>query len=113
MDTGALVAPDFRMENAATAVTDKTYAGPPGVSEWSNDFLEAFQTCARYEVEKLIADGDDFVVARVALVGTGARSEAALRLAWIAVMWFSDGKATRAVGYLNRSDALQAVGLEQ
>ena len=43
-----------------------------------------------------------------------ARSpDAPLRLRWIAVTWFHDGKATRSAGYANRHEALKAVGLEE
>ena len=34
------LAPDFRIENAATAVTDKTYYGAEGVREWVRDIFE-------------------------------------------------------------------------
>jgi hypothetical protein len=71
-----ILAPDYRIENTSTAVTDKTYLGAEGAREWITDFLEAFQEGARYEIEENIADGDDFVVALVRLVGHGARSGA-------------------------------------
>jgi hypothetical protein len=32
---------------------------------------------------------------------------------WVAVNWFRDGRIRRAVGYLNRRDALKAVGLAE
>jgi ketosteroid isomerase-like protein len=108
-----LLAPEYRIENIVTAVTDKTYYGTAGSLEWFDDLSEAFAAGARYELEKIIAEGDDFVVGRVAFVGTGARSGAPLRLRWIAVIWFHDGKATRSAGYANRHEALKAVGLEE
>jgi hypothetical protein len=40
--------------------------------EWFNDMSEAFAEGARYELEKIIAERDDFVVGRMAFVGTGA-----------------------------------------
>ena len=108
-----LVAPNFRIENTATAVTDKTYHGVAGCLEWRNDLPEGFAEGVRFEVEAIITDGDDFVVGRVALVGTGARSGAPLHLRWVTVAWFQDGKATRIVGYANRHQALEAVGLRE
>ena len=107
-----LLAPEYRVEAVVTAVTDKTYYGTAGCVEWFNDLSDAFAEGVRYEVEAIIAHGDDFVVGRVAFVGTGARSGAPLRLRWITVTWFHDGKATRSAGYANRHDALKAVGLE-
>jgi hypothetical protein len=108
-----LVAPEFRGENIVTAVTDKTYCGVAGCLEWFNDMSDAFAEGARLEIEAIIADTDDFAVARLAFVGTGARSGALLRLRWISVFWFHDGKATRSAGYANRHEALKAVGLEE
>jgi ketosteroid isomerase-like protein len=107
-----LLAPEYRIEAVVTAVTDKTYYGAVGCVEWLNDMSDAFAEGARYEVEAIVAHGDDFVVGRVAFVGTGARSGAPLRLRWLTVTWFHDGKATRSAGYANRYEALKAVGLK-
>lgn len=106
-----LCAPDFRMENSATAVTDKTYYGAEGVREWIADFFEAFDRHAHHEIDEIVADGDDFVVSVVRFVGRGAHSEAPLVLRWATVIWFDKGRMTRAVGYPSRRKALQAVGL--
>jgi hypothetical protein len=108
----ALLAPQFRIENIVTAVSDKTYYGAAGCREWLRDIADAYRAGARLEIEQIIADEDDFVIGRLAFAGTGARSGAPLGLRWIAVGWFHDGKATRWVGYANRRDAFKAVGLE-
>jgi ketosteroid isomerase-like protein len=107
------LAAGFRIENAATAVTDKTYHGAEGIREWVRDIFEGLDEDARYETEEILADGEDFVVARVRLVGHGARSGAPVELRWVAVTWYEGGKATRSVGYLRRREALKAVGLEE
>jgi ketosteroid isomerase-like protein len=99
----ALLAPEFRMENIVTAVSDKTYRGVAGVREWISDSFDVLAEGTRLVAEETIADGDEFVVGRVALVGSGARSGAPLHLRWISVGWFSDGKATRCVGSLQLS----------
>jgi ketosteroid isomerase-like protein len=109
----SLIAPDFSIENVVTAVTDKTYHGAAGCVEWWRDLSDTFAAGARYEVEAIIAEADDLVVGRVAIAGTAARSGAPLRLRWVTVTWFEDGKATRSVGYANRHEALKAVGLEE
>jgi hypothetical protein len=108
-----LLVPGLRMENATTAVTDKTYYGVAGCLEWRADLAEGFAPGARHEVEEIIADTDDFVVGRQASIGTGARSGAPLHLRWITVMWFEDGRASRTVGYNTRKEALKAVGLAE
>ena len=74
---------------------------------------DAFASGVRWEMEAVIADAHDFVVSRMAFVGTGARSGAALRLRWIAITWVRGGRATRSAGYANRHEALKAVGLEE
>ena len=103
--------PDLRMENTSTAVTDKTYHGAEGVREWISDFFDAFAEDARYETEEIVADGDDFVVSVVRIVGRGARSGAPLTLRWVNVNWLHGDKLTRAVGYLSRREALRSGGL--
>lgn len=106
-----LLAPDFRLENTSTAVSDTTYHGAEGVREWISDMLEAFDEGARVETEEILSDGEEFLVARLRIVGHGARSGVPLVLQWVAVCWFHDGKATRGAGYLHRREALEAVGL--
>jgi ketosteroid isomerase-like protein len=100
------------MENVVTAISDKTYHGASGIREWFNDSFDGVEG-ARFQLEHVIADGANFVVARTAISGMGARSGAPLHLAWISVVWFADGKITRTTGYTNRHDALKAVGLEE
>ena len=107
-----VIAPDYVIQNIETAVTDKTYRGAQGALEWVQDLYEGIGDGARIEVERIIADRDDFVIARLAALGSGARSGIPLRLAWIATIWFRDGRAVRGVGYTSRAEALKAVGLE-
>ena len=107
-----LLAPGFRVDNAATAVTDRTYLGAEGVREWIRDIFDGMDEATRYETEEILADGQDFVVARVRLAGHGARSGAPVTLRWVTVTWYEGCKATRSVGYLHRREALKAVGLE-
>jgi ketosteroid isomerase-like protein len=106
-----LLAPGFRMENLSTALTEKTYHGAAGVREWIRDTFEVVDESSRYEVETVIANSEDFVVARVGIVGHGALSGVPVAMRWVNATWFQDGKMTRAVGYLRRREALEAVGL--
>ena len=57
-----LLAPGFRMENIVTAISDKTYHGAPGIREWFGDSFDGVEG-ARFQLEHVIADGDDFVSA--------------------------------------------------
>ena len=99
------------MENLSTAITDTTYRGADGLRKWVSDLFEGFDEDARFETEEILADGEDFVVARMRVTGHGARSGAALVLRWVTVFWFHDGKMTRAAGYAGRQEALETVGL--
>lgn len=107
-----LLAPGFRLENRVSAVTDYEYHGAAGWRDWTNDIFEVFARDAVYAVEEIVAASEDFVVACFCIAGTGARSGMPLEFRWTGVTWFSDGKATLAVGYPDRAHALKAVGLE-
>jgi hypothetical protein len=108
-----ILAPRFCIENRVSAVTDYVYHGAMGWRDWMNDVFEVFAEGALYEVEDVIADGDDFIVAMFRITGQGARSQMPLELRWVGVTWFRNGKVTRAVGYRSRREALEAVGLER
>ena len=58
-----LITPDVRRENVSTAVPEKTYHGATGMRDWMNDFFDAFDEEARYEIEEIVGVGDDVVVA--------------------------------------------------
>jgi ketosteroid isomerase-like protein len=104
-----LLAPGFRMEHCASAVTDRTYRGANGWREWMDDLFEVFATGARLEIREILAEDDDIVVAVFRLLGRGARSREMLELGWAGVTWFHLGQMTRAVSYATRSQALQAI----
>jgi ketosteroid isomerase-like protein len=108
-----LIAPDCRVVNISTLVTDNTYSGVAGVRRWLGDTFDGLDEGTRYEVEEIVADGDDFVVARMCLVGHGARSGAPVLLRWVDVIRFQRGKISWAGGYARRREALKAVGLEE
>jgi hypothetical protein len=103
-----LLALGFWMENHAFSVTDYTYRGTGGWREWMSDIFEEFAGRARLEIEEIIETTDDFVVARMCVVGTSARSRTPLSLRWVGVTWFRDGKLTCIVGYATRAEALEA-----
>jgi ketosteroid isomerase-like protein len=108
-----LIAPDFLIENVSTAVSDNTFHGVSGLRQWMSDTFDALGDDARYEIEEVLADGEDFLVVRVCIVGRGARSGVPVELRWCGASWFQDGKITRTAGYLLAGEALDAVGLEE
>jgi ketosteroid isomerase-like protein len=108
-----LIAPDCRVVNISTPVTDSTYSGVVGMRKWLSDTFDGLDEGTRYEVEEIVADGDDFVVARMCLVGHGARSGAPVLLRWVHVIRFQRGKMSWGGGYARLLEALEAVGLEE
>jgi ketosteroid isomerase-like protein len=103
-----LLAPDVRIENATTAVTDRTYVGADGVREWIGDIFDVLDEYATFEAEPVEAR-DDYVLARIQIAGQGALSGAPVSLRFYGVMWLRDGKITRIAGYNSRGEALRAV----
>jgi ketosteroid isomerase-like protein len=108
-----VLAPKYRLENLDTAITDKTYHGVSGMRQWIADTFDGLDADAHLGIEEILADGDDFVVGRLHIVGQGARSGVPMDLRWVAVTWFHDGKITRGAGYPHRREALKAVGLAE
>jgi ketosteroid isomerase-like protein len=107
------VAADHRSENVNTAIADGTYTGPDGLREWRKDMFSGFGEDVRFQVDEVIAESDDYVVAVVSLRGRGAASGARLDLRWTNASWFRDGMMVRSVGFERRGEALKAVGLEE
>jgi ketosteroid isomerase-like protein len=108
-----LIAPDCRIVNISTPVTDNTYSGVAGMRKWLSDTFDGLDEGTRWEVEEIVADGDDFVVARMSLVGHGARSGAPVALRWVHVIRFQHGRMSWGGGYARRHEALKAVGLAE
>jgi hypothetical protein len=108
-----LLAPGFIMVNAATAVTDGTFSGAEGVIRWTRDILDLLEEDAPFFIQRIAAAQDDFVVATVGVRGTTEHSKMPVTFRWAAAFWCSNGCLTRVVGYLELSEALKAVGLEE
>jgi ketosteroid isomerase-like protein len=105
-----LIADDFELKNATTAVTDATYRGYEGGLKWRSDLFDVVAD-AHYEIDEILATGDDYVVISNRLVGRGASSGAPVNLRWASVFWIRDGKFTRIAGFESRREALEAVGV--
>jgi len=104
-----LVADDFELTNATTAVTDATYHGYEGALKWRRDMVDVIDD-ARFEVDEVLAAGTDYVAIANRLVGRGSTSGAPVDMRWASVFWFRDGRLRRVAGYSRRSEALEAVG---
>lgn len=104
------VAPDVRFDNASTAVTDGTYVGSDGVRDWMRDWFEVFAEGARFQLDEVLAESDEYVVAIVSLSGRGRTSDAPLEMRWVTVLYFRGGKLTRGASFTSRRKALESVG---
>jgi len=107
-----ILAPGFYMRNCASSVSDYTYRGESGWRDWMEDLFEEFTGRPRYELEQIVAAGEDYVVAEYCIRGRSARSGKPLAFRWAGVTWFANGAVTRAAGYASRREALEAVGAE-
>jgi ketosteroid isomerase-like protein len=105
-----LLAEDFELKNATTAVTDATYHGYEGGLKWREDLFDVVDD-ARYEIDEILASGADYVVVANRVVGRGASSGVPVSLRWSSVFWFREGQIARVAGFGRRRDALRAVGL--
>jgi ketosteroid isomerase-like protein len=107
-----LIATDFELTNATTAVTDATYEGHEGAMKWRRELFDVFEE-GRFEVDEILATGPDYVAIANRIVGRGSSSGAPLDMRWVSVLWFREGRLRRAAGYMNRHEALQALGLRE
>jgi ketosteroid isomerase-like protein len=107
-----LIATDFEIRNATTAITDATYLGYEGGLKWRRDLFDGMDD-ARYVLDEVLATGPGYVVIANSLVGRGSSSGAPVELRWATVFWFRDNSVSRAVGFNRRRDALAAVGLSE
>jgi ketosteroid isomerase-like protein len=106
-----ILASDFVMENATTAVTTQNYVGATGIEQWFDDFFGVLAEGSSYNAE-VIALGEDCAVGRIILTGRGRMSGAPLDLSHWGVVWIRGGKVARAVGFETKREALKAAGLE-
>ena len=95
----ALLTDDFELVNVSNALTDKTYRGASGAREWQHDFFDVLDENARFEITEIVEAGEDYLVVRNRLVGTGSASGVPFDMEWFSAWWFRDGRLARGVGY--------------
>jgi ketosteroid isomerase-like protein len=91
--------------------TESSYRGPEGVRRWYRQLDEVWDDW-RFEAERFF-DAGDRVVVFVRVSGSAKQSGAALAISAAHVLTLRDGRVTRADIFLDRSDALEAVGLRE
>ena len=104
--------PGLEIVNAKGWALEATYHGYEGLRRWWSDLEEAFSDFAMQVEEISSVDGERFLTVQ-RFVGhfrkTGIRFDAP----WASVVTVEGGRITRAVGYLSKRQALEAVGLSQ
>ena len=109
----ALVSPDVEWEDSLWFVEPvRIYRGRAEVREWFNRALEPWEGF-HAEVEEIIEAGDDRVFGGVLFTGRGAASGVDTEIHGWFVVWIAGGLITKRQFFLDRDDALQAVGLEE
>jgi ketosteroid isomerase-like protein len=80
--------------------------------EWFRSWTGEFEDWS-LEVERLIAAGQDRVVALTCQSGTGRTSGVPVEFKVGAIWEFGDGRVVRSRSYLTHADALEAAGLRE
>ena len=89
----------------------ESYRGSDGLRRWVG-MVEEIWGEWRFDLERVI-ETDEHVVALVRVVAEGGASGAPVDRAVAHVWSFQAGKASKAAVYLNRAEALEAVGLSE
>jgi ketosteroid isomerase-like protein len=108
-----LLAPDFEMHEASTIIdTPDVFRGRAAVIDVLRNLEEAFEEMS-WEIERLVEAPDGRVVVFVHARGRGRGSGVEID-ARIAHVWtFRDDKAVRMEVFVERAEALEAVGLAE
>jgi uncharacterized protein len=109
-----LYAPDIEWDFSARAIMvgrEAVYHGHEGVRRCWRDYLTVFERLD-FELEQLIDAGDQ-VLAIVRERSVGRLSQVAVDTRVYAVWALRAGKIVRMRGYIDRSEALEAVGLSE
>jgi ketosteroid isomerase-like protein len=102
--------PDVVIDNSRLVFNPDVYHGRAGAERWMKAVGDVWEEL-QLEPTELIDAGDN-VVAAVTVRGTGKGSGVEVNMPLFAVWTFADSKVVRvAGGYRERSDALEAAGL--
>ncbi len=114
-DVGAVapnIADDAEVTTILSAVEGGSYSGPEGVRTWwEDDVLQMFSK-VRFEPHDFL-DFEDLVIATVTIHARGRGSAVDVEQKFTHVIRVRDGKIAFFRSYLNRQEALEAVGLRE
>lgn len=108
---GPLVDADFECAAMPPILSDRRYRGLDGLRALWLDWLDPWETY-RTEIDDVVDAGDDVVVL-VHDYGRRAGMDAEMVLTGGTIWTVRSGKVTRAAFYVNRQQALEAVGLSE
>jgi ketosteroid isomerase-like protein len=106
----ALCAPDFQLDASRRVFNPATYDGHAGLRCAIRETWEAWEDF-REENERLIGVGDK-VLSLQTIAGRGRSSGAEVRAPGALIWTLRDGSITRIETFSDRTEALEAVGLE-
>jgi ketosteroid isomerase-like protein len=89
-----------------------SYRGLEGVHEWEH-LIDEIWVDWDFEAERFLDAGDDVVVVFVRTSGTARQSGAPVEIAVAHVLTLRDGRLARTEVFLDRHEALEAVGLSK
>jgi ketosteroid isomerase-like protein len=108
----AYVHPDFELVPPSSYPdTELSYRGQEGLRRWYRQMNEIWMDW-KFEAERFFDAGDQVVVF-VRVSGTARQSGAALAISAAHVLTFRDRRIARTDVFLDREEALEAVGLRE
>jgi ketosteroid isomerase-like protein len=107
-----LLTPNFELDLSRNIFNPNVYFGRTGLEKYVSDVDDVWEKL-RIVPTELVAAGDD-VVAAITIRGKGKGSGVEVEMRAFNIWTLSDAKVVRVVGgYLDRSEALKAVGLQE
>jgi ketosteroid isomerase-like protein len=102
----ALVDPQIEIHGEAGLINSGTYSGLEGFRHWTSGWEEAWEG-TRYEIAQLTEIGEEFVVGKVRVTGTGKGSGVPMKEVFGWLWEFRNGKAIRFHTYVEHETALR------
>jgi ketosteroid isomerase-like protein len=111
-EIAACYAPDAEIVSPESELFGHTYTGREGLRLYIEHFTAVFEPPA-FELEEILDAGDQGVVSVVRLRARGTRSGVEVADRTASVFTIRDGVISRQVIYVDRAEALEAVGLSE
>jgi ketosteroid isomerase-like protein len=103
---------DAELHELADVPDSRVYRGHDEIRQWAQAAMQLFPEW-QWTPEKLLYEGDDGIVVRTRLSARGSGSGVPVELVVFHVLDFRDSQVIRIRGWLDRAQALEAVGLSE